>query len=87
MSQSRLSSFYEALINIVIGFSLNYVFNLILIPMFVTGQDGKPVVISHSANFWMGCAFTVVSLARSYVIRRYFNARLQRLAQQMAGKQ
>ena len=84
--QSRLSSLYEALINIVIGFSINFVANLWLIPMFVTGQDGKPVHIDLVSNWWMGCAFTVISLARSYVIRRWFNSRLQKLAQRMAGE-
>jgi hypothetical protein len=33
----------------------------------------------------MGLIFTVISVARGYVIRRWFNARLQRTAQRMAA--
>jgi len=32
----------------------------------------------------MGLIFTVISVARGYIIRRWFNARLQRAAQRMA---
>jgi len=29
--------------------------------------------ISPLNNFYMGCIYTVISLARSYVLRRWFN--------------
>lgn len=85
MSQSRLSSFIETCINIVIGFVINFVLNLWLIPLFVTGQDGQPVTISMAQNWWMGVAFTGFSVLRMYVIRRWFNAKLHNLSLRMAG--
>ena len=79
MIQSRLSSFYEALFNIAVGFSVNFAANLVLIPLFLH------VEVPLIANWWMGCAYTVVSLVRSYVIRRWFNARLVSAAQRLAS--
>ena len=79
MNQSRLSSFYEALFNIVIGFTINFFANLVLLPLFLHVE--VPLLV----NWWLGCAYTVVSLVRSYVIRRWFNARLTAAAQHLAG--
>ena len=87
MNQTRLGSLIEALFNIVVGFSINFAANLWLIPMFVTGNDGLPAHVDMLANWWMGCAFTVISLIRSYSLRRLFNyglrAAIQRLAQKL----
>lgn len=80
MNQTKLGSLYEALINVAIGFGINYVMNLVIL----AGIMGLP--ISLVDNLWIGLMFTVVSVARSYVIRRYFNAKLQRLAKRMAGE-
>jgi len=79
MTQTRLGSFYEACINVVIGFSINYCANLLIFPLF--GFHIKP-----GANFVMGLLYTVISICRSYVIRRWFNAKLQQAARRMAGK-
>ena len=79
MTQTKLGSLYEAIFNIVIGFSINFVANLWLIPIFLH------VEVPLLANWWMGCAYTVISLVRSYVIRRWFNAKLQAAAQRLAG--
>lgn len=78
MMQSRLGSLYEALMNIVIGFSINYFANMLIFPLF-------GFHIGAGANFIMGCIYTVISLVRSYVIRRWFNARLQAVAARLAG--
>lgn len=80
MTQSRLGSLYEALINVVIGFTINYIANLLVFPLF-----GFHITLSD--NLLMGLIYTVISIARSYAIRRWFNARLQRLAQRLAGAQ
>ena len=85
MSQSRLSSFIETYINIVIGFAINFVLNLWLIPNFVTGQDGQAVHITLVQNWWLGVALTFFSVIRMYVIRRWFNARLHSFAERLAG--
>lgn len=78
MNQTKLGSFYEACINVLIGFTINYFANLLIFPLF-------GFHISPGANFIMGMLYTVISVARSYFIRRYFNARLHALAQRMAG--
>ncbi|MEL6236977.1 MAG: hypothetical protein AAFO57_00430 [Pseudomonadota bacterium] len=78
MTQSRLGSFYEAIINVVIGFSINYFANLVIFPFF-------GLHISPGANFMMGLIYTAISIVRSYCIRRWFNARLQAAAQRLAA--
>jgi O-antigen/teichoic acid export membrane protein len=73
-----MGSFYEACINILIGFTINWVANMTLLPMFgfhVTGTQA----------FNIGLLFTGVSIARQYIIRRWFNARLHAAALRMAG--
>lgn len=77
VSQSRLSSFIEAWVNIAIGFSINFVANLLILPLF-------GYVPTLWENFQIGVLFTFVSLARSYVIRRWFNARLHAAAEAAA---
>lgn len=76
--QTRLGSLVEALINVVIGFSINYVANLLIFPLF-------GLHISLTANLGLGVIYTFISIARSYVIRRWFNARLHALAQRLAA--
>lgn len=66
MSQTRLGSFVEAWANIAVGFGINFCANLIVLPWF--GYDVGP-----SEAFGIGGIFTVISLVRSYVIRRWFN--------------
>lgn len=70
MKQSRMGSLVETLVNIVIGFTFNFVLNLVILPVFFDKH------ISLSANFAMGCIFTVTSILRSYGIRRWFNGPL-----------
>lgn len=71
MGQTRLGSWLEAWANIVIGFAINWVANLIVLPMF--GFD-----ITPGDAFHMGLVFTAISLVRSYYLRRMFN-RIKRL--------
>lgn len=74
MSQSRKGSRAEALINVVIGFSINFVANLVILP--AAGLQG----LTLERNLYIGIAFTVVSVARTYVIRRWFNSLIERAA-------
>lgn len=64
--QSRLGSAVEACINVAVGFGVSWGANLVILPAF-----GYPV--SAGDAFWMGVAFTVLSLVRSYALRRLFN--------------
>lgn len=78
MNQTRLGSLIETAVNIAIGFTINYFANLLFFPMF--GFD-----ISHGANFVLGLLYTVISVVRSYCVRRWFNAKLQRMSQAAAA--
>lgn len=69
MNQTKLGSFIEALINVAIGFSINYCANLLIFPLF--GWH-----ISASDNLLLGMIYTVISVTRSYLIRRFFNQKL-----------
>lgn len=77
MSQSRLSSFIEALMNVAIGFSINYIANLLIFPLF-------DMHISLADNFWLGMIYTIISIVRSYVIRRWFNAKIHNAAMKLS---
>ena len=80
MTQTRLGSFIEAWVNVFIGFWINFAANLVILPMF--GFTG----LTLATNFYIGLAYTVVSVARSYVIRRWFNARLHAALERLAGR-
>lgn len=77
MTQTRLGSLYEALMNVAIGFAINFVANLVILPL-------VGFYISVGQNLFIGVLYTVVSVARSYVIRRWFNARLHAMAERLA---
>lgn len=64
--QTKTGSFVEAVANIAVGFSINFCANLIVLPWF--GYHVTP-----KAAFGIGIVFTVISLVRSYVLRRWFN--------------
>jgi hypothetical protein len=79
MSQSRLGSFVEAVINILIGFAINFTANALIFPRFGW-------TISAADNVLLGAIYTIISLVRSYTIRRWFNARIHRAASVIAGE-
>lgn len=79
MNQTRLGSLIEVTFNIAIGFAINWVANIYILPLYgfqITGGQA----------FSMGLLFTIISVVRSYVIRRWFNARLHAAAQGFAGR-
>ena len=78
MQQSRLGSLIESVMNIIIGYGIAVLSQLAIFPMF-------NIHIPLSANLWIGVWFTLISLIRSYVIRRWFNARLHNAAQTIAN--
>ena len=66
MSQTRKGSFVEAWANIAVGFSINWCANMLILPVFGFNVTGGQA-------FGIGVAFTGISLARQYVLRRWFN--------------
>lgn len=67
MAQTKLSSFAEAWANIAVGFGINFTANMVVLPWF--GFN-----ITAGKAFGIGLVFTAISLARSYVLRRWFNS-------------
>lgn len=67
MRQTRLGSFVEAWTNIFVGFGIAMAANAIVLPAF-------GFAISMAQNFWITVVFTVISLIRSYLLRRFFNS-------------
>ena len=74
MTQTRLQSLIESVMNIAIGYLVALGSQLLIFPMF-------DIHVSLTTNIWIGAWFTLISLVRSYVIRRWFNARLKRAAE------
>ena len=66
MSQSRLGSLTESLANILIGYLIALGAQIVIFPM-------VGVQASLGQNLTIGAFFTGVSLARSYILRRFFN--------------
>ena len=66
--QSKKQSFIESLTSTTIGIIIGIVLNLTILPVF-----GYPVSLSDS--LWISIIFTIVSIMRSYIIRRWFNSK------------
>lgn len=69
--QTRLSSFIESVINVLIGYGVALLSQIVIFPLF-------DIHVSLQTNLWIGAWFTAISLIRSYVIRRWFNARIHK---------
>jgi hypothetical protein len=67
MSQTRTHSAIEAVVNVLVGYLVAVGAQIAIFPAF--GID-----IGLGSNLAIGAAFTAVSLARSYLLRRAFNA-------------
>ncbi len=68
--QSKLESLSEAVLNTFIGFVIAFISQLVFFP--IVGID-----VSLSQNFILTVLFTLVSIIRTYIIRRYFNKKSQ----------
>jgi hypothetical protein len=64
--QTRIGSLTEAWANIAVGFAINYVANLLILPAFGFSS------LTPWNNFLIGLIYTGISLVRSYVLRRTF---------------
>ncbi len=67
MRQSRRMSLLESLTNVAIGFGVAVATQIAVFPLF--GLE-----VSLSDNLAIGGLFTLVSIARSYAVRRLFEA-------------
>jgi hypothetical protein len=71
MSQSRLGSFIESIINVLLGFGVGVASQYFIFPLF-------DIHIPFWTNVEIAVWFTFISIARSYIVRRTFNAYLTR---------
>jgi hypothetical protein len=67
MRQSRRMSLIEAVANVVVGYAVAVLTQIIVFPLF-------GLQVSLVDNLVIGVAFTAISLARSFVLRRVFEA-------------
>ena len=65
MKQSRRMSLIEALSNVAIGYGVAVLTQIAVFPLF-------GLHVSLSDNLLIGTLFTLVSVARSYAVRRIF---------------
>jgi hypothetical protein len=77
MTQSRLGSFIESVMNVFIGYGVALLSQVLVFPLF-------GIHVPLRTNLALSAWFTVISLVRSYVIRRWFNSRLRAAARRMA---
>ncbi len=66
MRQSRTMSGLESVANVVIGYGIALATQVVVF-------GALEIPVSLGQNLWIGAVFTVVSLARSYLLRRVFN--------------
>ncbi len=66
--QSKRESFAESAVNISIGYSVAVLSTFLVFPLF-------DIDIPAQDNFSIGAYFTLISLFRSYAVRRFFNRR------------
>ncbi len=65
--QSKWMSFVEAITNIVVGYGLAVLTQIIVFPLF-------GLHASLGENFLLAALFTCISLIRGYTLRRVFNS-------------
>ena len=69
--QSRWMSLVESLTNIAVGYGLAVLTQILVFPLF-------GLRASLGENLLIGGIFTIISLARSFALRRLFNSLVQR---------
>lgn len=68
--QNKAQSLIETLTNVSIGYVISFIANMTVLPMF--GYD-----INLTDGFWISMIFTIISVIRGYVVRRWFNMRIK----------
>lgn len=77
--QTRLESLIEALTNVAIGFGINLVANMTILP-------AMGFKLSIGDGLLIGVFFTGISVARSYVLRRWFQGPLFLFNKRLAAR-
>ncbi len=64
--QTKKVSLFESVTNVVVGYGVALASQIVLFPLF-------GIHISIKTNLWIGFWFTIISIVRSYLLRRAFN--------------
>ena len=67
--QTKYQSLIESLTNILIGYLTALLSQVLIFPLF-------DIYVTFQDNLLIGLYFTIISLLRSYLVRRYFNKRV-----------
>ena len=66
--QSKKQSLIETLTSVFVGWLIGVILNLTVLPLF----DYNITVVD---SLWVSLIFTVISVVRGYLIRRFFNSK------------
>lgn len=64
--QSKTFSFIESIVNVIIGYFVSLFGQIIIFPIF-------NIKVDLQTNLYIGAGFTVISIIRSFILRRIFN--------------
>ena len=79
MTQTRLMSLVEAVVNVIVGYALAIGTQIVVFPRF-------GIETGIAEHLTIGLAFVTVSLARGYLLRRLFERlRERKMGQRTAG--
>ena len=79
MNQSKLESLAEVGINVIIGWIIGLLTQVFFFPMI-------GIEATLSQNFISSIVFTIISIVRSYAIRRWFNAGIHKFVVNLIRK-
>lgn len=68
MKQTRRHSMIESIANVLVGYFVALASQLAIFPLF-------GIHVTLKDNIMIGLYFTVISIIRSYILRRYFTTR------------
>ena len=74
--QSKLDSFIEAWLNVLVGFGVSVLANFVIFPLVGIGASTTQIIT-------VGIFMTFVSVARSYFVRRFANKYLAQIRAKM----
>ena len=66
--QSKMESIIETLTNVGIGWLISFIANMLVLPLF--GYN-----INLTDGVLISIIFTIISIVRGYVVRRWFNSK------------
>ena len=66
--QTKRQSLIETLTSVFVGWLIGVILNMLVLPLF----DYDITVVD---SLWVSLIFTVVSVIRGYIIRRWFNSK------------